>query len=85
MVVEIATNASVGSGIDDLRDGQIRSFSFPFRFLIEAFLASRLSGRPHEPVATLAFLSEQGLTFRRDNFLDRPQIGKERLVGGMGA
>jgi hypothetical protein len=44
--------------------------SFPFRFLREALLATRLSGRPHELVAALAFLSNQHLAFWRYDFFD---------------
>jgi hypothetical protein len=61
------------------------AFSLPFYFLRKTFLALRLSGWPHELVAILAFLSDQGLALRSDNFLDWPQIGKERLVSGMEA
>lgn len=59
-------------------------WSFPFCFLRKAFFTARLSGRPHELVATLADLSDQSLAVRSDDFFDWSQIGKERAVGGHG-
>ena len=46
------------------------SLSFPFYFPRKAFFTARLSGCPHE--LTLAFLSDQGLTFGSDDFFDWP-------------
>jgi hypothetical protein len=43
-----------------------------------------LSRQSHEFSATVAFLADQSLALRSDNFLDWRQIGKERLVGGHG-
>ena len=37
------------------------AFSFPFYFLLNAFFPARLSRWTHELVATLAYLSDQGL------------------------
>jgi hypothetical protein len=51
----------------------------------QAFVASRLSGLPQELVRAFAYLSDQSLAFRSDDFFDGPQIGKERLVSWHGS